>query len=221
LKELVKKKPIPRRKKLLVRMLCFLVRGLCATIRLRVDRERETNELVARRGGIMVTWHGRTLLPINRFRGRRNVYGLISTSRDGDLQAEIFRCYGMRVIRGSTGRRAVLATREVLTVLERGDIVVCTPDGPRGPIEKAQAGALYFAQRTGLPIAPAGIAAYPRWEMKSWDNYMIPKPFSRARWIYGDPFYVAPDEPIEAAQQRLTDELNRLQDEAERAVRGR
>jgi lysophospholipid acyltransferase (LPLAT)-like uncharacterized protein len=140
-------------------------------------------------------------------------------SKDGDLQAELFRCYGMSVVRGSTGRRAVLATREVLALLGRGDVLICTPDGPRGPLEQAQPGVLYFAQRTGLPIVPAGIAAFPNWQLGTWDRFLIPKPFSRARWIYGEPFYVTPNESLEVAAQRLTDEINRLQAEAERAVR--
>jgi lysophospholipid acyltransferase (LPLAT)-like uncharacterized protein len=123
------------------------------------------------------------------------------------------------VVRGSTGRRAVLATREVLNLLAQGEVIMCTPDGPRGPAQEAQPGALYFAQRTGLPIVPAGIAAFPCWHLNSWDRYMIPKPFSRARWIYGEPFYVTPDEDIAGAQRRLTDEINRLQADAERAVR--
>ena len=219
MKELEKQRIIPLGKRLLVWAIYFAVRLLCSTVRLRVDREAATNQLVSERGGILVSWHGRTLLPINRSRGKKNYHGLISMSRDGDLQSELFRRFGIGVVRGSTGRRAVLATREVLSLLERGQVIICTPDGPRGPSEKAQAGTLYFAQRTGLPIVPAGIAAFPRWELGSWDRYMIPKPFSRARWIYGEPFYVAPDEPMESAQQRLTDEINRLQAEAEQAVR--
>jgi lysophospholipid acyltransferase (LPLAT)-like uncharacterized protein len=180
LKELEQTRVIPLRKRLLVRFLYVAVRLLCSTVRLRVDREQETNRLVEERGGILVSWHGRALLPINRSQGKKNFHGLISMSKDGDLQAELFRCYGMGVVRGSTGRRGVLATREVLGLLERGQVIICTPDGPRGPSEKAQPGTLYFAQRTGLPIVPAGVAAFPRWELGSWDRYMIPKPFSRA-----------------------------------------
>lgn len=219
MKELEKQRSVPLSKRLLVRVIYVAVRLLCATLRLRVDREQETNNLVVERGGLLVSWHGRILIPINRSLGKKNFHGLISMSRDGDLQAEMFRCYGMGVVRGSTGRRGVLATREVLSLLERGEVIICTPDGPRGPSEKAQPGTLYFAQRTGLPIVPAGVAAYPRWDFGSWDHFMIPMPFARARWIYGDPLYVSPDEPIEAAQQRLTDEINRLQAEAECAVR--
>ena len=219
MKKLEELRRVPLGKKLLVRLLYFAVRALCATVRLRVEREHETNQLVEERGGLLVTWHGRTLIPVNRFRRRKKFHGLISMSKDGDLQAEIFKCYRMGVVRGSTGRRAVLATREVLTLLERGHVVICTPDGPRGPIGVAQAGALYFAQRTGLPIVPAGIAANPCWKLGSWDQYLIPKPFSRAHWIYGEPFYVAPDESMEAAQDRLTVEINRLQADAEAALR--
>lgn len=140
-------------------------------------------------------------------------------SKDGDLLSEIFRCYGISTVRGSTGRRAVLATREVLTLLERGEVVICTPDGPRGPVAQAQAGALYFARRTGLPIVAVGVAASHGWKMNSWDSFLVPAPFSRARWVYGEPFYVAPGEATETAQERLTGEINRVQAEAERAVR--
>lgn len=219
MKKLEEQRHVPFSKKLMVRLLYSAVRALCATLRLRVDRERETDQLIAERGGLLVTWHGRTLLPINRFRGRKNFHGLISMSKDGDLQAEIFKCYGMPVVRGSTGRRAVLATREILTLLEQGEVVICTPDGPRGPIAKAQAGALYFAQRTGLPIVAVGVASNPSWTLGSWDQYMIPKPFSRAHWVYSEPLYVSPDETLAAAQQRLTDRINQVQAEAEAAVR--
>ncbi|MBC8101480.1 MAG: lysophospholipid acyltransferase family protein [Cytophagales bacterium] len=219
MKELEKQRHLPLRTQLMVWLLYLSIRALCWTVRLRVDREAETNHLIGERGGLLVTWHGRVLLPINRFRRREGFHGLISMSRDGDLQAEIFRRYGMGVVRGSTGRRAVLATREVLTLLERGQVVICTPDGPRGPIGQAQAGALYFAQRTGRPIIPAGISAFPRWQLGSWDRFLVPKPFARARWIYGEPIYVTPDESLESAQQRLTEAINRLQQEAENAVR--
>jgi lysophospholipid acyltransferase (LPLAT)-like uncharacterized protein len=144
-----------------------------------------------RNGAILVTWHGRTLLPIHRFRGR-GYWALISLSRDGELQAENFRRFGFRVVRGSTGRRGVLATRETLAALKAGGVLAFTPDGPRGPTHKAQPGVVYFAQKNGCPIIPVGISAYPRWQMRSWDRYLIPKPFSRACWVVSDPFSSAP-----------------------------
>ena len=192
------------------------VRLLCASLRLRVVGEEKAMAALAE-GGILVTWHGRTIIPTNRLRGRG--YGtLISISRDGALMAEYQRRLGMAVIRGSTGRRGVAAAREVLAFLASGGIMLLTPDGPRGPTHAVQPGVLFLAQRSGKPIVPGGVAAHPRWLARSWDSYMIPKPFSRAHFVYGEPFFVAPDEPLEAAGQRLTEILNALEAQAESAV---
>lgn len=217
MKEPEKPRAVPWQTRFLARFIVGIVRLLCLTVRLTVDREQETDALMAG-GGMLVTWHGRTMLPINRFRNRTGYYMLVSLSRDGDLQSEVMRASGYGVIRGSTGRRGVAATREVLAMLAKGGIFAFTPDGPRGPSGKVQPGVVYFAQRSGKPIIPAGISAYPRWQVNTWDRYLVPKPFSRARWIYGDPIYVAPTDDLDAACVRVEEAINRLEAEAERAV---
>jgi lysophospholipid acyltransferase (LPLAT)-like uncharacterized protein len=204
----------------LARFARVVVGLLCTSLRLRTNREAEANVEAAIRehgGAILVTWHGRTLMAVHRFR-RRGYYALISMSRDGDFMTETFRLFGFKVIRGSTGRRGVLATRETLTALENGNVLVLTPDGPRGPSHVVQPGTVYFAQRSGKPIIPAGLAAYPRKLMRSWDSYMIPKPFARAVWIYGAPIFVAPDENLDAACRRVEEALKALEREAEETV---
>jgi len=219
-KEVEQERPIPLKKRMLVRVLSVVVRVLCATLRLQVEGEREAEERIAADGGgILCTWHGRTLIPINRFRGRSHYHGMISMSRDGDFQAHTFRTFGIGVIRGSTGRRGVLATREAIGVLERGCVLLFTPDGPRGPSGKVvQPGVCYLAQRTGRAIVPAGISANPRWLLPVWDKFMIPKPFARARLIYGDPIYIAPGDSLEDAARQLEQALDRLEAAAEQAV---
>ena len=145
---------------------------------------------------------------------------LVSLSRDGDIQAEIMRGSGYSVVRGSTGRRGVAATREVLSLLAEGGILAFTPDGPRGPSGVVQPGVVYFAQRSGKPIVPTGISASPRRLLTTWDGYLIPHPFARARWIYGEPIWVAPEADLNEASERVQAALNRLEAEAERAVTG-
>jgi hypothetical protein len=218
LKDVAERRAVPWKKRAAVWALNGVVRVLCATLRLRVVGEPDAERLIAAApGAVLCCWHGRIVIPIDRFRGRSNYHGMISPSRDGDIQAEMFRLCGMGAIRGSTGRRAVLATREVLSVLKRGDVLLFTPDGPRGPSGAVHPGAIYFAMRTGKPIIPAGISAFPRWELRTWDRFLIPKPFARASLVYGDPIYVGPDEDAEAAAGRLADALNQVEALAERA----
>ena len=212
---------LPWKTRLLAALISGAVRIVGATVRTRIVGEevmtRATSDAPANNGAILVTWHGRTLLPIHRFRGR-GYWALISLSRDGELQAENFRRFGFRVIRGSTGRRGVAATREVIAALKDGGVLAFTPDGPRGPSHVAQPGVAYFAQRTGCPIIPVGISAHPRWLARSWDRYLIPKPFARACWVVADPIHVAPGQDLEEVARQIEAALNAAEDEAERQV---
>lgn len=211
-------RPVPFKTRLIAGLIYAAVRVVCATLRLRYENEERTWKSVEENNGaIFVTWHGRTLIPINRFHGR-GYWAISSLSRDGDLQAMNLRRFGFRVIRGSTGRRGVAATREVLAALEEGGVLAFTPDGPRGPSQKVQPGVVYFAQRSGKPIIPTGISAYPRWQLRSWDRYLIPKPFARAAWISGEPVFVRPEDDLEEAARRVEESITALEAEAERQV---
>jgi lysophospholipid acyltransferase (LPLAT)-like uncharacterized protein len=206
------------RTRLLALLITSLVRVICVTLRFRMENEAIVRDLLAEKKGlILVTWHGRVLIPLHVFRGL-GYWTIISLSRDGDLQAENFRRAGFHIVRGSTSRRSVAATREVLTVLENGGVFAFVPDGPRGPSQKAQGGVVYFAQRSGRPIIPVGISAWPRWLAPSWDRFLVPWPFARAVWLYGDPIYVGPDDDLDAAVLQVERAINALEAEAERRV---
>lgn len=214
-----KPRPLTRKTRLLSLLITVLTRAICATLRLRVENEARAREAIQGHAGvILVTWHGRTLIPLDAFR-HRGYWVLISLSRDGDVIAHSFRRNGFRVIRGSTGRRGAAATREALAALKGGGHLVLSPDGPRGPNQKAQAGAVYLAQRSGCPILPGGFSAAPRWLLNSWDRHMIPRPFGRAAMIYGQPLFVGPDDDLEEAARRVESAINALQADAERLVR--
>jgi lysophospholipid acyltransferase (LPLAT)-like uncharacterized protein len=216
-KELEQFRPMTPRVWILARLTYVLVRLLCSTLRLKIENEERTHQAIRdNNGGILITWHGRTFMAVNRWRGS-GYHGLISMSRDGDFLAEVFRLFGFHIVRGSTGRRAVLATREMLTALENGGILIMTPDGPRGPSHVVQPGVVYFAQKSGKPIIPGGLSAYPRKLMRSWDRYMIPMPFARARWIYGEPIFVGPDDDVEATCRRVEAAIIAVESAAEDA----
>ena len=211
-------RPIPLRTRLLAFLVRVLVWAIGGTLRLRIENEEKVQRLLAEHGSVIfVTWHSRVFLPLKAFRGR-GYWVLVSLSRDGDLVAAVYRTFGFGTIRGSTGRRGAVATREVLDTLAQGGVLAFTPDGPRGPARKVQGGVVYFAQRSGRPIIPVGNSARPRWLAPSWDRFLGPLPFARALWIYGDPIFIAPDEDPDAAALRVEESINALEAEAERRL---
>jgi lysophospholipid acyltransferase (LPLAT)-like uncharacterized protein len=68
-----------------------------------------------------------------------------------------------------------------------------TPDGPRGPRRQVQAGLVYLAARTGLPIVPAGFGFARPWRARSWDRFAVPRPGSFATTVTGAPIQIPPD----------------------------
>ena len=204
-------------------LLYWVARLIACTLRLRVIGEERVRALeAAGKGVILVTWHGRTLIPITRFRGR-GYWAIISTSRDGEYQNRIFRRFGFQTVRGSTSARgAVQAALTMVRHLKGGAILAFTPDGPRGPSRQVQPGAIFLAQKSGCPIIPAGISARPRKLTRAWDRYLVPLPFARAALIYGEPIYIPPDAKGEEEQRRWAERvgaaIDALEAEAERMV---
>jgi lysophospholipid acyltransferase (LPLAT)-like uncharacterized protein len=194
-----------------------IVRTIFATLRLKcenLDRALPSNG----RGVILVSWHGRSMIPAVVFRNR-GYWALISLSRDGELQNNIFSRCGFRIIRGSTGRGGIRGALQMARRVQEGGVLTFTPDGPRGPTHKVQPGVILMAQKSGAPIVPIGVSSSSRWLIKSWDSYMIPKPFARASMILGDPIYVPPKITEEERAQlceRVEIAINALECEAER-----
>src|SRR3569833_692239 len=193
-------KPSPAAASLILYVLGRLV---ASTLRWKVEGEEQIDELIRQngKGVILVGWHGRTFLPITRYR-KRGYWSMISTSRDGEYQDRIFKRFGFNTVRGSSSARgAVQATVNLLKRIKAGDVLAMTPDGPRGPSGCAQPGVIFMAMRTGNPILPCGISAAPRYLVPTWDRYLVPMPFARAVMLYGEPFYVPADAKSEEDQR--------------------
>ncbi len=200
-----------------------LARTIGRTVRLYVEGwEPIERHLQEGTGAVMVSWHGRTLIPANFMRGR-GIWALISLSRDGEVQAEIFRRFGFNILRGSTSRGGVRAALEAAREVKRGGVLAFTPDGPRGPSRKFQPGALLIAQKAGAPIYPAGVSAYPRILLPTWDRYLIPLPFARGAFLIGEPVWVPEDADKDAfarLAEQMEDAINALEARAEQIARG-
>ena len=176
---------------LTVRLGTVLIRVLATTWRFRVTNGEAIRALRSRRQPfIFAFWHG-TMLPLVWLHRDQGVPVVISEHRDGEIIARIVERLGFRTIRGSSTRGAARALLGIVRELENGAEVAVTPDGPRGPARKFASGALVAAQRVGVPIVGIGVDASRTWRLKSWDRFMIPKPFSRVNVVYTTPTCVA------------------------------
>ena len=96
--------------------------------------------------------------------------------------------------------------RGMLRVLGRGGDVAFAADGPRGPAHRAKQGAVVAADHGDAVIVPVGAVASSSWKLRSWDQFIIPRPFAKIRIVYGQPFRID-DAPVEEGVARLGAEL--------------
>ena len=198
-----------------VRLGTLLIRALATTWRIRVVHDAGYRALLeAGTPFVYSLWHGQMLPLLWHHRGTRAAI-LISEHRDGEIIARIAESLGYRTIRGSTSRGGGRALLALARDLQAGGRVAVTPDGPRGPAHVYAPGALVAAQRAGAPIVVVVAAARRSWRLRSWDRFMIPKPFARVTIAYGDPTPVAGATPREAAAEgERFGALHRAVDEA-------
>lgn len=137
---------------------------------------------------VLCFWHGELLVSLfaNRDRGHS---AMVSEHSDGEIIAQVMERWGYHNIRGSSSRSAGRALLAMVRELQEGRSFAITPDGPRGPAGKPQPGILLASVRAGVPIVTVRCEASRAWRMRSWDRFLIPKPFAKVRVIYGDPWH--------------------------------
>ena len=171
---------------------------------------------------IVAFWHGRLLMMPFVFPGYSATI-LISHHRDGEYITRIAEWLGYQVVRGSATRGGVGAFRQLLQCLKEGKHVAITPDGPKGPRLRVKSGVIELSRLSGMPILPVAFGAWPRTILKSWDRFLIPHPFARAVYVWGEPLYVpeaADKEAGEKLQAVLAERLDALVAEADARAAG-
>lgn len=160
----------------------WLVRLVVATLRIRVEDQAGVLGGPSEPRLIWVFWHNRLfVIPhlLNRYLPNRRGSALTSASKDGEILAAFLQRFHIRPIRGSSSRRGVAALLEMRRFIREGYDVAITPDGPRGPRYHLSPGAITLAQKTGALVMPIRVEYSRFWQLKSWDGFQIPKPFTR------------------------------------------
>lgn len=205
----------PRTQGVIAAGLAVAVRALLATCRVVHHGDKAARNLwfTTTEPAVLAGWHGRILLGCTLHKGtHRKPHVLSSRHGDGQLAARAARWLGVGTISGSSSRGGAQALRGMLGVLGKGACLYITPDGPRGPRCVAHGGTVKLAELTGAPILPVGASATGARELRSWDRFLLPRPFSTIHVVWGTPLRnPLPDNALQA----LTCALNNTQNQAD------
>jgi lysophospholipid acyltransferase (LPLAT)-like uncharacterized protein len=204
---------------ILPRIAAFLLLLLDRTLRYEVITEPGAEPATPPAQQVWCFWH-RCLIPCACYFHRRlEPAVLISRSFDGELIAQTIALMGFRPVRGSSTRFGVSGLLGLAKAVKGGYPAVFTADGPRGPVYKVKPGAVKLAQLTGYPIGTFYALPEKAWLLRSWDQFMIPKPFSRVAMSWGRCVEVPEtDDPLilEAKRIEVENTLDRIRLNAER-----
>ena len=162
---------------------------------------------------IFCTWYMKQLLK----KGMRIGF-LVSPSVDGEIPARMVSGWGAKVIRGSTTRAGAQALRDMYNVVVKDKVSpVTTSDGPLGPLHQFKTGDVLLSQFTQAPLVPLSYSASRFWQLKSWDRFIVPKPFARIVITIGAPVSVDKSlrtEDLEPIRSQMEQQLNTLAQQA-------
>ena len=130
---------------------------------------------------IVVCWHGELLMSPQAYRyfhKKQLASGIISRHFDGEMIARILMYFSIVPLRGSSSRGAKQVLLEAFRALKKGDDLLVTPDGPRGPRHTISDGAIALAHKAKAPVLTVNYIPSSYWQLGSWDKFVIPKPFS-------------------------------------------
>jgi lysophospholipid acyltransferase (LPLAT)-like uncharacterized protein len=191
------------------------IRFVRTTMRLEY-RNREVLDRVRREHGryMLVFWHSRFVMMPYSYPGKGLVV-LVSEHRDGRMIADLLERFGLDIARGSSTRGGSAGLRQLLRFVKSGHDAGVTPDGPRGPRRRFKVGAIVAAKLSRLPLVPVAFSARPARRVGSWDRTLVPFPFGRGLFVYGEPRIVprdADEATIEELRLEVERELDRLTD---------
>ena len=168
--------------KLFIHIIVFTCRKKCT------GEEKAENLKNTGKPIIYIFWHRHIFYNIFKFKGT-NARPLISFSTDGEIVSQIAEEFGMNPVRGSSSKGGARAFLNMVNAIksENSEIMI-TADGPKGPAREIKDGTIHIARKTGAALIPISwYASRVRIFDKSWDKFMIPLPFGKIHFSYGDP----------------------------------
>ena len=168
----------------------FIIRTLGYLCRYKVEGDHHYKQAIKNGKGVILSiWHGRMLLLIHHHK-HSEITSLVSQSFDGELIARALKPLGYSTHRGSPKEGGAEGFKFMLRDLKQRKIVAMFPDGPTGPMHTVRDGTVLLARLSGAPIIPAAFSVSSSWRARSWDRFMILKPFTKGIIKYGEPIFI-------------------------------
>jgi lysophospholipid acyltransferase (LPLAT)-like uncharacterized protein len=212
------------RQRIVLRVIIFfgywLIRLIGPTLRVSISREDDSQQTLGQRPLIGAFWHS-CLIPATYLFRANGIRVMSSNSYDGEYMGRIIHKFGFVAVKGSSSRNAVRALLGLRRALEDGWTVAFTIDGPRGPRHQVKPGPVALARSSGVAMSPFHAAVERAWVLKTWDQLMIPMPFSRVLLRCGTLIRVPPeasDNDLERYTSELQNSLDRVCEFAEAHV---
>lgn len=194
---------------------CVLIRAIGATLHYQIEGWENFQRLKDNREPIILSfWHNQIFLATFFWRNR-NMAVLTSQHFDGEYITKIINRFGYQAIRGSATRGGVTALLRLRRCLSRGQDLAIAADGPRGPAYQVKRGAPWLSRRTGKAIIPCHMEPKCFWQLGSWDQFRIPKPFSPVFVKIGAPLVVSDSDNEEISAEHYQGAMARIQELAE------
>lgn len=178
---------------LVPRLFDWYLRFVDFTSRKTVENEAFDAFKTHNRTCLYVSFHQGLLYFIQHFRNRGTVV-MASRSKDGDVVTAILQRFGWRAVRGSSskgGREALIEMVPIFRDETACGGLVC--DAPRGPYGDPKIGIVLLARDSGNPMTPAAFWTSRQLLGRNWDRTIIPLPFARIHFLFGEPIPVPPD----------------------------
>ena len=217
----------PEMRASLGRLLGLYLRWALRTTRWRFEGWEFVTPHLAGQPGIFACWHDRLpLMPALWVEARRSarpvqtrVHALVSQHRDGQLVGAVMRRFQVGLVHGSSSRGGASVMRAMIGLLSRGELIVITPDGPRGPRHRAAPGVAQLAAVTGARVLACAAQTSRRKVLPGWDRMVLPLPFGRGVVVCSQPIEV-PRGAWREAIPLITEALDRATERADRCCAG-
>ncbi len=150
---------------------------------------------------IYAFWHDQLLMCPFTWKNDFDIMVLISKHKDGDIISKVISYLGFKTIRGSTSnpekiknKGGFIAAKKILFSLKNNICVGIAPDGPRGPRHEVADGIINIARMSNKKIIPVALGFKSKWTLNTWDEFIVPKFFSKINVAWGEPIEVSNDD---------------------------
>ncbi|MDI6776085.1 MAG: lysophospholipid acyltransferase family protein [Syntrophales bacterium] len=206
----------------IIPFLYYLIRLYFLLVRISVrDEDWLVDHLNGGGRAIIAAWHQRIFLFMS-YAKRLGVFSpsvMISQSRDGEMIASIMSRLNIRPVRGSSSRNGRKALAAMVTDIAHHQLAAHVVDGPQGPRGVVKEGLITMAQLSGAAIFPLYASVDRAWILKSWDRFLIPKPFSQVLIRWDRPLYIPEHldaESFETIRLQVEEQMRENQDADDR-----